>query len=86
MDPCTQHALKQNAGRLRAFARNGRWGTCVDCPRDSEQNVYPEFCINTERYDHHLGMKDLAESWEDSTQSWQRLHRGNTSKSHQTAA
>lgn len=66
MDSKTETALKRTAGHLRMFARNGRWGTCVDCPRDSEHNAYPEFCKNTERYDHQLDMKGLAESWENS--------------------
>jgi protein gp37 len=34
--------------------RNGRWGTCGDCPRDGEGNVYPERCKYTSRYDHQL--------------------------------
>lgn len=39
---------------LRQLARNGRWGTCGDCPRDSGGETYPEFCIETMRYDHRL--------------------------------
>ncbi len=45
------------------FSRNGRWGTCVDCPKDSTNMVYPEFCVNTERYDHHLNVDSLAENY-----------------------
>lgn len=64
MDETTERALKSTAPHLRMFARNGRWGTCADCPRDSEGNTYPEFCPNTERTDHQLGMDELAQSWE----------------------
>lgn len=45
------------------FARNGRWGTCVDCPRDNDGNAYPEFCTNTQRYDHQLTVNSLAETY-----------------------
>lgn len=43
------------------FSRNGRWGTCGDCPRDSNGLVYPEFCIYTDRGDHHLSVEALAQ-------------------------
>ena len=45
------------------FARNGRWGTCVDCPRDSHGLAYPEFCRHTDRYDHHSTADGLFEQW-----------------------
>lgn len=48
---------------FRCFARNGRWGTCVDCPRDSEGAIYPEFCQYTERYDHLLSVDQLADTF-----------------------
>ena len=43
------------------FSRNGRWGTCVHCPRDTSGHVYPEFCPNTDRGDHHLDIDGLVE-------------------------
>jgi hypothetical protein len=43
------------------FYRNGRWGTCAGCPRDTENKAYPEFCAATERYDHQLTAEDLAD-------------------------
>lgn len=46
---------------FRQFSRNGRWGTCVCCPRDSDGNAYPEFCLDTNRYDHNLTVDSLAE-------------------------
>lgn len=49
------------AAHYRMFARNGRWGTCVGCPRDSEHMAYPEFCQFTTRYDHWLNAARLAE-------------------------
>lgn len=44
------------------FARNERWGTCVDCPRDITGMIYPEFCENTKRYDHQLELFELIEA------------------------
>ena len=64
IDPKTKIALQRTRSAFNQFSRNGRWGTCADCPRDSENNAYPEFCKNTKRYDHLLNMKALAESWE----------------------
>ena len=39
---------------------NERWGTCVDCPRDSEGHPHPEMCAFTDRYDHHLNLDSLV--------------------------
>lgn len=33
--------------------RNGRWGTCVGCPRDVD-GAHPEHCAYTDRYDHNI--------------------------------
>lgn len=34
---------------------NGRWGTCVECPRDLEDFFpRPENCVNADRYDHDI--------------------------------
>ncbi|HCC23151.1 TPA: hypothetical protein DF272_03160 [Candidatus Falkowbacteria bacterium] len=49
--------------------RNGRWGTCVDCPDDQgrtygasrSNKVMPENCPETDRYDHWLGIDALDE-------------------------
>jgi hypothetical protein len=46
------------ADSLRQFARNGRWGTCVECPRADGQ-TFIEFCENTDRYDHQLTWDSL---------------------------
>jgi len=62
MDKQTERALKEIGGRFHQFARNGRWGTCVDCPR-TDGHVYPEFCKHTDRYDHQLTLGELAEGW-----------------------
>lgn len=64
MDENTKHALKKHRAQFQMFARNGRWGTCNDCPRDFMDNVYPEFCKNTERYDHQLSLTELAEQYQ----------------------
>lgn len=36
--------------------RNGRWGTCVECPTTNHKK-YPEKCKNYGRYDHNLEIK-----------------------------
>jgi len=48
------------AERFVMFARNGRWGTCVDCPHDVNGRYYPEFCVHTDRYDHKIGIDQLV--------------------------
>ncbi len=40
--------------RTICLSRNGRWGTCGDCPRDEDGFPQPESCVNTARYDHWL--------------------------------
>lgn len=40
--------------RNRQLARDGRWGTCVDCPRDRAGHRDPASCRHTRRYDHHI--------------------------------
>jgi hypothetical protein len=45
------------------FLRNGRWGTCVDCPMDSDGKQYPELCEHTARSDHHLSIEALVERY-----------------------
>jgi hypothetical protein len=64
MDAKTKIALSQMRDHFMMFGRNGRWGTCASCPRDSMGNVYPEFCDYTEREDHRLEAIDLAKMWE----------------------
>ena len=49
--------------RFMLFARNGRWGTCSDCPRDEAGMAYPERCNNTMLPPHHLGIDALVASY-----------------------
>jgi len=63
IDEKTQFALREMADSFRQFSRNGRWGTCVGCPRDSHGNAYPEFCSLTSRYDHQMTASELADAW-----------------------
>ena len=49
--------------RFLQFSRNGRWGTCADCPRDGHGHLLPELCKETERYDHRLNVDSLAEQF-----------------------
>lgn len=45
---------------LQDFARNGRWGTCGECPEDGDGRKLPELCSNTKRYDHWLDFASLV--------------------------
>ncbi|HEY6117456.1 MAG TPA: hypothetical protein VI172_16000 [Candidatus Dormibacteraeota bacterium] len=62
-DKRTALALRERADAFRQFARNGRWGTCVDCPMDRRGDAYPEFCEHTTRCDHRLTADGLAENY-----------------------
>ena len=56
-------ALRTMQDSFVQFSRNGVWGTCVDCPRDHFNHAFPEFCRNTDRYDHRLDVDGLAQQW-----------------------
>jgi protein gp37 len=45
--------LQDHHDRAALLARNGRWGTCVECPRD-DIGVHPERCVQTQQYNHQL--------------------------------
>lgn len=68
MNPSAKDSRAIAAAKFRdhfaQFGRNGRWGTCVGCPRDATGAAYPEFCEYTERYDHQLTISHLAQSFE----------------------
>jgi hypothetical protein len=46
--------------RNAQLLRNGRWGTCVDCPRRRDGQKAPERCINTRRYDHDIEITEAT--------------------------
>jgi len=56
----TQYALRECGDGFVQFSRNGRWGDCSGCPRDTTGRAYPEFCQFTDRYDHMLTADGLA--------------------------
>lgn len=56
-------AMRSRGDSFSQFMRNGVWGTCVDCPRDSNENAYPEFCEHALRSDHQLEANDLFETY-----------------------
>ncbi len=58
-----KNVLRKLADALRQASRNGKWGTCGGCPRDTHGNAYPEFCECRDRYDHHLTIDQLADAW-----------------------
>jgi hypothetical protein len=49
---------------FHCFARNRRWGTCGECPIDSEGHKYPEFCKHWLRYDHQQNLDSLVKEYE----------------------
>ena len=51
---------------IKQLDRNGRWGTCVDCPRAQGDwhTAFPERCENTDRYDHQLTAEQLVKAIE----------------------
>ena len=54
---------------FRQFARNGRWGTCGFCPKDSEGHSIPEACEHQARYDHNLTAEQLAEVYKNHSEA-----------------
>jgi hypothetical protein len=48
--------------RDELLKRNGRWGTCVLCPREPSGFPHPEQCVETDRYDHQL-RRENDEAW-----------------------
>ena len=62
-EEAVQLALNSTRDSFRQFLRNGRWGTCADCPRNNEGHAYPELCKHFSRYDHYLSIDDLASNY-----------------------
>lgn len=60
MTPKCEKAIRETSDYFRQFSRNGRWGTCADCPRDVLNGAYPEYCANRDRYDHNLDVDQLV--------------------------
>jgi len=54
------HAAASLRTSLADFSRNGRWGTCGQCPSDGYGRQLPEKCLDTERADHQLDVDALA--------------------------
>lgn len=61
-------ALRNARTGIQALGRNGRWGTCTDCPRSGDGLVLPELCKNTKRSDHQFTMKDFHDYWQSNVQ------------------
>lgn len=58
-----KYALDYLGDAFRQFSRNGRWGECMECPRDNDGHAYPEFCSNTHSKDHHMTIDQLRNKW-----------------------
>lgn len=56
-------AMRERGDGFRQFMRNGVWGTCCDCPRDSAGLAYPEFCEHALRHDHQLTLDGLVHAY-----------------------
>ena len=63
MNEETTKAVAEMGDALRHFMRSRRWGTCGDCPRDGNGEVFPELCPHTGRYDHNLSLASLADAF-----------------------
>ena len=46
------------ADAKQQIARNGVWGTCVDCPRGKRGQVFPERCRYFARGDHQIAPEE----------------------------
>jgi hypothetical protein len=46
--------------RNAQLLRNGRWGSCVDCPRNRDGQTAPERCVNKRRYDHDIEITEAT--------------------------
>jgi len=57
-------AMRSKGDAFAQFMRNGVWGTCVECPRDSGNKAYPEFCKHGSRNDHQLSLLNLATAYD----------------------
>lgn len=57
-------AMQARGDSFAQFSRNGVWGTCTDCPRDSAGKAYPEFCEQGTRHDHQLTLGDLVYAYQ----------------------
>lgn len=47
---------RDDTSRNDQLIRNGRWGTCAECPTTNHKK-YPENCKNYGRYDHNIEIK-----------------------------
>lgn len=56
-------AMSERGDSFRQFMRNGVWGTCSSCPRDTNNHAYPEFCANALRSDHTLDAPSLLQTY-----------------------
>jgi hypothetical protein len=56
-------AMRERGDSFGQFARNRVWGTCCDCPRDTNNRAYPEFCGNALRSDHTLDGPGLMSTY-----------------------
>ena len=53
---------KSRLDMFEQFRRNGKWGTCGDCPK-TDGKSFPEFCINFKRSDHTLDITSMCEQY-----------------------
>jgi hypothetical protein len=54
------HAVAELRSAFADFSRNGRWGTCGECPCDGYGRKLPELCAFTRRDDHQLDIDALS--------------------------
>lgn len=59
-DEAQRIAAQSLASHFHMFARNGRWGTCDECPRDARREYLPELCARFDEPDHRLTLEELG--------------------------
>lgn len=64
------HAAAELHGAFADFSRNGRWGTCAQCPCDGYGRKLPECCSFTDRDDHQLDIDELAKRFKEEVASF----------------
>ena len=56
-------ALSHTRDGFACFMRNGRWGSCGNCPRLTDGTVLPELCPDTDRSDHQSTLEGLVDQY-----------------------
>ena len=67
------HAVAKLRCAFSDFSRNGRWGTCSECPCDGYGRKLPELCESTDRGDHQCDIDGLARLFKIEVSEFERM-------------